>query len=296
MQLVRGQRAQTGTPARKRRRGSPVTAAARPPAHETDRLLKAPVIVFSPPRSGSTLLRVVLNSHPKLHAPHETHVRMLTLDMRGKPTVVRAQKGFGLNRADLEHLLWDRLLHRELQLSGKEIIVEKTPANVFVWKRLATCWPDARFIFLLRHPASIATSWHEGDPPRRPMSKAIPHTLKYMETLEVARANLPGVTVRYEDLTSDPQTQTKRICEYLGIPWDPAMVNYGKKDHGPYVMGFGDWKDKIKTGQIQPGRTLPKADEIPFELRDMCRIWGYLDAEPEGGAEGEPRAAGAGAP
>ncbi|MGP3971194.1 sulfotransferase family protein [Streptomyces sp. 6N223] len=261
---------------RRARRGAPVTASARPPARPAiDRLLKAPVFVFSPPRSGSTLLRVVLNSHSQLHAPHETHVRMLTLNLRRRPTVVRAMAGFGHNRADLEHLLWDRMLHRELQLSGKETIVEKTPANVFVWRRIATCWPDARFIFLIRHPASIARSWHEGDPARRPMSKAVPHILRYAQTLETARQTLPGLTVRYEDMTEDPKAQTQRICEFLGLDWEPEMVDYGRNDHGPYVMGFGDWKEKIKTGTIQPGRGLPAPEEVPHELRDMCRTWGY---------------------
>jgi hypothetical protein len=50
-----------------------VASPARPPSDpEADRLLRAPVFVLSPPRSGSTLLRVVLNSHPLLHAPHES--------------------------------------------------------------------------------------------------------------------------------------------------------------------------------------------------------------------------------
>ncbi|MBL1068835.1 sulfotransferase [Streptomyces sp. 7-21] len=254
-----------------------VAASARPPADpETDRLLKAPVIVLSPPRSGSTLLRVVLNSHPKLHAPHETHVRRLTVNLTTRP-VVAAMEGFGHNTADIEHMLWDRILHRELVRSGKETVVEKTPSNVFVWKRLATCWPDARFIFLMRHPMSIARSWHEGDPEKRPMEKAVPHTLKYMVALEEARQNLPGLTVRYEDMTSEPEVQTRRICEFLGIPWDPGMISYGQKNHGDFVKGIGDWKEKIRTGTIQPGRALPKPEEIAEELREMCRIWGYLD-------------------
>lgn len=256
-----------------------VAASARPPADpEHDRLLRAPVIVLSPPRSGSTLLRVVLNSHPELHAPHETHVRRLAVRLT-TPPVAHAMEGFGHNVADIEHILWDRLLHRELVRSGKKTVVEKTPSNVFVWKRLATCWPDARFIFLMRHPMSIAVSWHEGDPEKRPMEKAVPHTLKYMEALEEARANLTGLDLRYEDLTSDPEGQTRRICEFLEIPWDPGMVTYGKQDHGPYVKGIGDWKDKIKTGTIQRGRPLPKPEEIAEELLDMCRIWGYLPAE-----------------
>jgi hypothetical protein len=255
-----------------------VAASARPPSEAGDRLLKAPIMVLSAPRSGSTLLRVVLNSHPQLHAPHETHVRRLAVKLT-TPPVAHAMEGFGHNLADIEHMLWDRMLHRELMRSGKETVVEKTPSNVFVAERLATCWPDARFIFLQRHPMSIATSWHEGDPTKRPMTKAVPHTLKYMVALEEAKKVLPGLTLRYEDLTSDPEGQTRRLCEFLAIPWEPGMISYGQKDHGPYVKGIGDWKEKIKTGTIQQGRPLPKPDEIAPELRQMCRTWGYLPAD-----------------
>lgn len=257
-----------------------VGASARPPAKEGDRLLKAPVFVLSGPRSGSTLLRVVLNSHSKLHSPIETHVRRLAVKMTTAPTE-QAMEELGHNLADIEHLLWDRILHRELQLSGKETVVEKTPSNVFVWKRLSICWPDARFIFLMRHPASIARSWHEGDPDKRPMEHAIVHTLKYMRALEVARQELGGLTLRYEDLTDNPEAETRRICEFLDIPWEEQMITYGQQDHGEFRKGIGDWKEKIRTGTIQRGRPLPTADEIPEELREMCRIWGYLPAGTE---------------
>src|SRR5262245_16247053 len=92
----------------------------RPPAHpEADRLLRAPIFVMSPVRSGSTLLRAVLNAHSQLHAPHELHVRRLTVDY-GTKLAERAMTALGHNQADLEHLLWDRVLHRELVLSGKQ--------------------------------------------------------------------------------------------------------------------------------------------------------------------------------
>jgi hypothetical protein len=255
----------------------PVATAARPPADpDADRLLHAPVFVLSPPRSGSTLLRVILNSHPQLHAPIETHIRRLSVRPTTEPAF-QALDALGHNVADVEHILWDRVLHRELVRSGKRTLVEKTPSNVFVWKRLATCWPDARFVFLIRHPYSIACSWHEGSPDERPMSEAVPHTRNYMEYLEEARKALPGLTVRYEELTGSPEAETRRICDFLDIPWDPGMITYGRQDHGDFTKGIGDWKDKIRSGTVQPGRPLPTADEIPAGLRPMAAAWGYVD-------------------
>lgn len=252
----------------------------RPPVDpKTDRLLVAPVFVLSPVRSGSTLLRALLDSHSMLHAPHELHVRRLTVGF-GTSLAEKAMDALGHNQADLEHLLWDRVLHRELARSGKQTIVDKTPANAFAYKRIATCWPDARFVFLLRHPVSIARSWYEAGGEKRSPEDAALDALRYMKAVQKARTALTGLTVRYEDLTRDPESETRRVCEFLGVPWEREMLSYG--DRLLLEKGLGDWKDKIRTGTVQPGRELPGADEIPESLRPICACWGYTADKAEG--------------
>ncbi|WP_219470510.1 sulfotransferase family protein [Nonomuraea rhizosphaerae] len=245
---------------------------ARPPADPADRLLSEPVFILSPVRSGSTLLRAMLDAHSLMHAPHELHVRRLGVRF-GTPLAERAMDALGHNQADLEHLLWDRVLHRELVRSGKRIIVDKTPANAFAYQRIATCWPDARFVFLLRHPASIASSWYEASPDKRTREEAAADALRYMKAVQRARKALTGLTVRYEDLTADPERETRAICDFLGVPWEREMLTYGR----PEVVrkGLGDWQDKIRSGSVQPGRELPPYEEVPETLRAMCRSWDY---------------------
>lgn len=243
-----------------------------------DRLLERPVFVMAPVRSGSTLLRLLLGAHSQLHAPHELHVRRLEV-RAGTGLGERSMAALGLERGDLEHLLWDRVMHRELVKSGKSTIVEKTPSNAFAYQRIAACWPDARFIFLLRHPASIAASWHEADPEKRTPDEAALDALRYMRAVERARKNLPGHVVRYEDLTFDPESTLKGICEFLEVPFEPEMLEYGNRsasDLKNLQKGLGDWKDKIRTGQVQQGRELPSAEEIPEPLREISRSWGYI--------------------
>ncbi len=248
----------------------------RPPSDpEHDRLLREPVFLLSSVRSGSTLLRLMLNSHPLVHAPHETHVRRLVVEFE-TPPVRQAMETCGHRRTDLEHLLWDRVLHRELARSGKRVLVEKTPSNVFVWQRIRKCWPDARFVFLIRHPLSIVRSWHEADPENRPFDLAVERTLLYMKALQRARRRLPGPTLRYEDLVADPESETRRLCDALGLPWDAAMLEYGAHDHGTIAKGIGDWREKITTGRVQPGRPLPSPEDVPEPLLPITRTWGYL--------------------
>jgi hypothetical protein len=247
----------------------------RPPVDRVhDRLLREPAFLLSSVRSGSTLLRVLLNSHSQIHSPIETHFRRMTVALPTEP-VRQAVEMLGHTHSDLEHLVWDRLLHRELARSGKRTMVEKTPSNVFAWRRIATCWPDARFIFLLRHPMSVVQSWHEADPDNRPMEEAVPRTLSYMTALQEARTQLEGLTVRYERLVADPESELRRICAFLEVAWEPAMKNYGEKEHGGFVKGIGDWRDKIRTGTVVAGRPLPSAEEVPPELREICEVWDY---------------------
>ncbi|MFF8092853.1 sulfotransferase family protein [Streptomyces sp. NPDC016675] len=248
-----------------------------PPAGElaTDRLLRRPVFIISSIRSGSTLLRMMMDAHPRLHAPHELHL--------GRMEVVctnwfseRAMSALGLARGDLEHLLWDRVLHRELTRSGKDFVVEKTPANAYMYRRLKDCWPDARFVFLLRHPESTARSWHESDPVKRPYDKAVEDVLPYLTAVEEARtADADGFTVRYEDVTEDPEREMRRLCAFLGLDYAPAMLHYGARKGGELVRGLGDWRENIRTGTVQPGRALPADDAIPEPLRAASAAWGY---------------------
>jgi hypothetical protein len=244
-----------------------------------DRLVEAPVFVMCTLRSGSTLLRVLLNSHSKIHAPHEIHLRYISVSL-DKKWSERTMKEMGLDGDRLRYLLWDRILHRELATSGKPIIAEKTPNNVFIPDKLRECWPDARFIFLLRHPAAIAESrknWFKGNPDNYDEEQNHDLIRRYCEALEECRQNYDGITVRYEELTEDPATVTKQICEFLGIEWEPAMLEYGQHDHGRYKSGLGDWSDNIKSGEVQKAK--PPPPETPEPLRAIAAKWGYATAE-----------------
>ncbi len=239
-----------------------------------DRLVEQPAFVLCTLRSGSTLMRMLLNSHSQLHAPHEIHLRYLSVKLDAKWSE-RSLAEMGLDQKGLEYLLWDRILHRDLAASGKPWIVDKTPNNVFIADRLKECWPDARFIFLLRHPAMIARS-RKALNPDLDDDKNVDLIRRYCEALENARQTYDGVTVRYEELTTDPAATTRKVCEFLDVPWEPQMLEYGKFDHGRLKAGLGDWKDKIRTGEVQPPEPLPPPREVPVALRESAVAWGYM--------------------
>jgi hypothetical protein len=238
----------------------------------THRLVRAPAFILCTLRSGSTLLRVMLDSHSQLHAPHEVHLRYMTVSFSAR-WAERSTKAMGLDERRLEHLLWDRLLDRQLGRSGKRQLVEKTPNNVFIADRLRECWPDSRFVFLLRHPAAIVRSRQSVIGEDRDPEANVDLIRRYCEALEAARQAYPGHTVRYEALTADPGAVLPGVCRFLGVRFEPAMLEYGRFEHGPYRAGLGDWKDKIRTGRVQP--PAPPPEHVPEPLRPIAEAWGY---------------------
>jgi sulfotransferase family protein len=236
------------------------------------RELSRPAFIFSSVRSGSTLLRLILNSHSQVYAPHELHLANIKVEF-GHAAARHAVEALQLDKYDLTHMLWDRLLTQALHRSGKSVLVEKTPNLVFVWERVARCWPDGRYIFLLRNPAAIVDSWQRNRS-QQSADEVMATVTRYLIALRDARRALPGHTIRYEDLTADPAGETRRVCAFLGIDWEPAMVEYGNQDHGELKFGLGDWTEKIRTGSVQPPRPLPAIDLSP-KLRELTTEFGY---------------------
>jgi hypothetical protein len=241
-----------------------------------DRLLKAPAFVMCSVRSGSTLLRVLLDSHSQIHSPQELHLRDMTVRVK-TDYAAKALGEIGLDDEQLRFLLWDRLLARELAAARKSILVNKTPNDVFIADLIARCWPDARFIYLLRHPGAIERSRQATRPQDSPERNAR-MVLRYGTAIEEARAARPGLTIRYEELTTDARGSTQRLCQFLGVPWEATMLDYGRFDHGRMKPGLGDWKTKIKSGEVQAAEPPPALDEIHPSLHELCVAWGYAPA------------------
>jgi Sulfotransferase family len=242
------------------------------------RLVPSPVFLLTLPRSGSTLLRCILDTHSRLCAPHELHLTALGL-RRVDIATGRSLDAAGLTPEEVEHLTWDRILHWHLVRSGKRRIVEKTPNNLDNWHRLARCWPDAQYLFLLRHPANVLASTIATLPAPDGAAAVLREQqeqllLRRCAAMDAARAALPGLEVRYEHLTTDPASVLRSACAYLDVPYEPGMLDYGRVGHGPYVQGIGDFTELIRTGRVQPREHAPTLD-VSAAVRAVAERWGY---------------------
>lgn len=249
--------------------------APRPKAIRNVRLVPEPVFLLTCTRSGSTLLRLLLNSHSQICAPHELQLNSFKVSPSRKGRVGHPMEQMNVGFRDLENMLWDHILYAHLAVTGKQIIVDKTPQNMPDWKRIAEFWPRARYIHLRRHPAAIWDSRRRWLPDEA-VEAGLGMINSYGKHLNDARAALPGPTIRYEDLTVQPERTMREICDYLGVRFEPAMLEYDTGRRAGIVKGLGDVGETIMSGQIQGARPMPTVDEVPDELRELCRQWGYL--------------------
>ncbi|MGH3326936.1 MAG: sulfotransferase family protein [Streptomycetales bacterium] len=245
----------------------------------TPRLVRSPVFLLSAPRSGGTLTRWILDTHSQIHAPVELTLTGFSVTFPRFRTEVEFG-AVGLDVEELEYMLWDRVLERELNRSGKAVLVHRAPGVLFQWRRLMQCWAEARYIFLLRHPANIYASGQAvsgADADRGSRLELLDAYLRALYQLQAAREELSGLTVRYEDLVANPARNYAAICEFLGLEWEPAMLDYGAADHG-VLTGSGDFGRKLRSGHIHTDRPMPADDEIPLPLRPICASLGYSNA------------------
>jgi Sulfotransferase family len=246
-----------------------------------NRLIAEPVFLLSPPRSGSTLLRCILDTHSRIRSPQELHLKHLRVRLESAHCRLSLEL-LGYPETELRHLLWDRLLYEELRSSGKQVLVEKSPCNVEILDELQRCWPTARFVILLRHPLRVARSVLDNFADYD-LETATRQLARVDEAVQRLRSRPSGVLiVQYESLVASPSQTLRRICEYLGLAYEPEMLDYGQHDHGPYIYGLGDWGERIRGGVVLPDRALGPVPAT-HALAAICRQWGYDESTAPGG-------------
>jgi hypothetical protein len=206
------------------------------------------LFIIGSPRSGTTMLERMLESHSMILGGPEPH--LLTplahlgvwekVDKAPYDHVLaaEAQKLFVAQLPNREQDYWeacraycDVLYGRYLSTSDKSICLDKTPAYALILPFMMKVFPDAKYVVLTRHPlaafSSFANSFFDGDYRRAQaynplLNRYVPAMAEFLRQTEV-----PFVHVRYEDLVQDPEMWTRRICEYVGVPFEPQMIAYG---------------------------------------------------------------------
>jgi Sulfotransferase family len=218
-----------------------------------ERLVPVPFIV-GVSRSGTTLLRLMLDAHPELAIPPETH--FIPLVARNCADAANPRDCF--IETVTSHLYWPdshvdgqaltdsvaaidpfnvgdalRSFYRlYAERFGKPRWGDKTPGYVHKMDLIQEFLPEAHFVHIIRDGRDVALSLNEAwrtSGRVKPIQEAA-HW--WMAKLSKARHQASELSfyleIRYEDLVLESEATLRRICDFIDLPWNPLMLEYYK--------------------------------------------------------------------
>ncbi len=216
-----------------------------------------PIFIVGCGRSGTTLLRAMLDSHPDVAVPPESYFVVALLKQRGdfekagaldraafldELTRTRSFGEWDLDRSALES--WPAFVAATdvpmairaiygcyADRAGTTRTVDKTPflgPNIGL---LAGSFPGARFVHLVRDGRNVAQSLAEMEFGPGSLGGGILEWRRQVDAVDrhAAEGWNDVLCVRYEDLVADPHDVLDRICGHIGIEFDDAMLSYPER-------------------------------------------------------------------
>jgi hypothetical protein len=251
-----------------------------------------PFFVVGSARSGTTLLRLILNAHPKVAVPPESRfvVELYTgteeVDKQAFLEKLASHKMFlawGLPiesvRTELPdsdrvafHVAVRGAFRAYARRQEKTRWGDKTPRYVEHISLLARLFPDARFVHLVRDGRNVALSF--ADVPFGPRSVTGAARLwaeRVSAGTRSGRALEPGryVEVRYENLVENLNGEIKDLCDFLELDFDAAMLDYTERSRDAVLPRASKYNPSVTKRPISGLRSwessLPKRHVELFE-------------------------------
>ena len=235
---------------------------------------KRPFFVVGSPRSGTTLLQVMLSCIDGVHIPEETKFLQLTAAHRQRlgplteplgiqRSIDRIMQNVRRNQMDVDadqlinefrsappddYNWFDTLLAHLQKRAGCRRIGEKTPHHMTAVKTILKRFPDSKVIAIIRDGRDVAISQHEAFATDI-ITSAIAWR-QYQQLHKQYRGTLPSdryTSVRYEDLVTQPEAELRRLCAFLDEPFTEYLLHHEKRDS----KGFAD-REQHKLRTLQP--------------------------------------------
>ena len=228
------------------------------------------IFLIGSPRSGTTMLARMLGAHSRIHAPAEAHLMTglahlgyfekvdaapydPIITQLGLRELVASLPGGEADYLESLRAHTDTLYGKLLAPSGKTHLLDKTPAYALVLDFLARLYPDAHYVVITRNPlaawSSQVESFFDGD--HEAAERQAPLVDRYVPAIARFLRERPVelVHVRYEELVADPEKHARAIAEHLGLPYEPALVDYGQAGQAAAARGLGDPVQAAQAGR-----------------------------------------------
>ena len=206
----------------------------------------AHVFVLGFPRSGTTLLEIVLEGHKDVVSleENESLIEAVGEFMGGPGDLARLAAAPAATLARLREVYWRHVAGSEVDVRGK-VFVDKNPLNSLKLPLIARLFPDAKIVFACRDPRDVVLSCFRH---RFQMSAPIYELLtlegaaRYYDAVMQLIVRLANVAqldmclVRHEDVVTEFAREMKRLCTFLGLEWDPAMGDFALRSQRRKVL------------------------------------------------------------
>jgi hypothetical protein len=253
-----------------------------------------PIFIVGAHRSGTSLVRRIIDSHPRIACPPESFWLKHYSQMLEDERVFEGLWGLGFDRAEvIAGLATGARYFHELycRAKGKPRWADKTPDYAFHLDTLRTLFGDeTRFVLVVRYPPDVAYSlWQRGwrfdgygEEPIANACEYVADSLAHQLDFLARRPNA-GYKLHYDRLVREPNDTLHALCDFLGEPWDDNMLAFNRQRHDvgiedPVVRGtrgfegsFDNWRmwsegDRERALQILalPMKRLGYTAESPF--------------------------------
>ena len=296
-----------------------VSAALNGSAHSVD--VANPVFVLCMGRSGSTLLRFLLDAHPDLACPPETSLPALCAQLAVVWSLIEGAP-LSANRGDappqvpdpaisgIRHTV-DMMTGSYLARRGKRRFCDKSLGSASFAELLLRIYPEAKFICLYRHPMDMIRSGIEACPwglngygfdqyigasPGNSVMALARYWLENASPIAAFQEQHPDRChrVRYEDLVTDPERTAQDIYRFIDVRevpgiaqtcFSPERERFGPADHKIWATSEIT-ADSVGKGESIPVGLIPPP--ITNAINELAGKLGYRPIDGEWGTPGMP--------
>ncbi len=224
-------------------------------------MISQPVFLVGAERSGTTLLRLMLDHHPRIAFLFEFEI-WIGPDGSFLPKAQYCERlresrwfqdtGFSIDESLPYPQLLDSFLEQGRSRAKADIVGATLHKN---FDRVLHVWPDARFIHILRDGRDVARSgipmgWYAD------IWSAGAFWLEAERTWDELAARLPAgrfIEIRYEDLVVRPRETLSAIAGFLGLPFSDEMLAYDRDTTYslPDPRNVSQWSKKLSTHEVR---------------------------------------------
>ncbi len=250
----------------------------------------APIFIVGLPRSGSTLIERIIGSHSSVISAGESHHLALAIveavrQRVGRPHASRQELVTNSALVDFAALGQDYLSRMQAtRVSAPETarLIDKMPLNYLYCGLIRRALPQARIIHVRRHPmaagyAMYKTLFTDGYPFSYDLKEIARYYAGYHRLMSHWEATLPGalLTVRYEELVSNPDSQIREMLRFCGLEWEDACAQFhlnpepsttasaAQVRHKLYETSVSQWRQyESHLGELREGL---QAARIPID-------------------------------